>query len=103
MSGGMSIRAMATVLGVSPTTVQKYRAFDSTNSDASINVGTSRGRDGRLRPDRRFDTTHRDSIIKDLRAGGLSVRQVAEAVGCSVGTVHRVMSLPSDVSASTSL
>lgn len=34
----------------------------------------------------------RDEEIRSLRAGGQTVRAIADEVGCSVGTVHRVLS-----------
>lgn len=50
-----------------------------------------RGLDGKWRPNRRFDTTNRDRKIVLLRSGGRSIRTIAAEVGCSVGTVHRVL------------
>lgn len=49
------------------------------------------GRDGKWRPNRRFDTTQRDRRILLLRSGGLSIRAIASEIDCSVGTVHRVL------------
>jgi DNA-binding NarL/FixJ family response regulator len=54
-------------------------------------MGLSLGRDGKLRPDRRFDTTRRDAEIIELHDQGVSMREIAAKVGCSVGTVHRVI------------
>jgi DNA invertase Pin-like site-specific DNA recombinase len=51
------------------------------------------GLDGKWHPSRRLDTTNRDRKIRQLRAGGQSVRTIAAAAGCSVGTVHRVIRL----------
>jgi DNA-binding NarL/FixJ family response regulator len=50
------------------------------------------GLDGKWRPNRRFDTTQRDIEIVLLRSGGKSIRAIAREIGCSVGTVHRVLS-----------
>jgi len=50
------------------------------------------GLDGKWRPNRRFDTTHRDRQIVLLRSARKSIRAIAAEVGCSVGTVHRVLS-----------
>jgi DNA-binding NarL/FixJ family response regulator len=33
----------------------------------------------------------RDDRIRELRAGGWSMREIAAEVGCSVGTVHYVI------------
>lgn len=48
------------------------------------------GRNGRSYPARQA-AVERDKSIRELRAEGLSVRQIAERAGCSVGTVHRVV------------
>lgn len=50
------------------------------------------GLDGKWRPNRRFDTTQRDRQIVLLRSARRSMRAIAAEVGCSVGTVHRVLS-----------
>ena len=49
------------------------------------------GLDGKLRPARRGDTTKRDQEILKLRMQGMSLRAIASKLGCSVGTVHRVI------------
>lgn len=50
------------------------------------------GTDGKWRPNSRFDTTERDLRIAAAKTQhGLSVRQIAKEIGCSVGTVHRVL------------
>ena len=49
------------------------------------------GLDGKWRPNRRFDTTSRDYNIVRLRTTGWSMRDIAAEIGCSVGTVHRVI------------
>jgi DNA invertase Pin-like site-specific DNA recombinase len=49
------------------------------------------GLDGKVRPNRRFDTTARDERIRSLHADGSSMRAIATEVRCSVGTVHRVL------------
>ena len=50
------------------------------------------GLDGKWRPNRRVDNTSRDRNIVGLRATGRSMRDIAAEIGCSVGTVHRVIS-----------
>jgi DNA-binding NarL/FixJ family response regulator len=49
------------------------------------------GLDGKWRPNSRFDTTQRDRQIVLLRSSGKSIRAIGTEVGCSVGTVHRVL------------
>jgi DNA invertase Pin-like site-specific DNA recombinase len=49
------------------------------------------GLDGKRRPDRRCDNTDHDAEIRALRADGKPIRAIAAEVGCSVGTVHRVL------------
>jgi DNA-binding NarL/FixJ family response regulator len=52
------------------------------------------GLDGKWRPNRRFDTTLRDRQIVTLRVvNGKSIRAIGAEIGCSVGTVHRVLRL----------
>jgi DNA-binding NarL/FixJ family response regulator len=91
-----SVRAVAehlreAGLPTSPSTV--WRVEKATRGGR---VGLSLGRDGKLRPDRRIDTTARDTEIYRLYADGddigpMSMREIAAQVGCSVGTVHRVI------------
>jgi IS30 family transposase len=93
---GMSVRAIAKVLGVSPSTAQRDLAEQRAGRDRDlgpgrISVGWTRGTDGKLRPNRRFDTTERDNQIRRLRQQRMSVRAIASEVGCSAGTVHRVL------------
>lgn len=88
---GMSIRAMSSAIGISPTTLNKLVIADTTNDDGSIQVPTRTGLDGKRRPGRRFDTTYRDQQIGQLRHDGQTVRQIATNLGCSVGTVHRTL------------
>jgi hypothetical protein len=90
----LSVRAAAELRGVSPSTVQRdrQRADDyQPADDGTIPVRRLVGRDGKHRPSRRFDTTARDLRILALRRIGWSVREIAGEVGCSVGTVHRVI------------
>lgn len=82
--GELSIRVIARLTGVSPSTAMRG------NTDRE--VGWSTGLDGRVRPNRRLDTTERDKRIAKLYAAGKSMRAIAAQVGCSVGTVHRVVS-----------
>ena len=90
----MSLRAIAAATGVSPMTVLRGLKADAnyqTAEDGTISYGMVLGLDGKRRPSRRFDTTARDSRICELRDAGQSVRAIAGEVGCSVGTVHRVL------------
>lgn len=57
----------------------------------NIPAGFCKGLDGKLRPNRRSDTTARDVRIIALHLEGKSMRVIAAAVGCSVGTVHRIV------------
>jgi hypothetical protein len=51
------------------------------------------GTDGKWRPNSRRDTTERDLQIAVARTkAGKSIRAIAAENGCSVGTVHRVLS-----------
>ncbi|TAJ49663.1 MAG: hypothetical protein EPO52_01505 [Herbiconiux sp.] len=91
---GASIRALAKMIQSSPTTVMKMRKdLDDWHPDENgrIQVRTVRGLDGKLRPGRRFDTTERDDNIRLRRSSGQTIRAIADAVGCSVGTVHRIL------------
>jgi len=49
------------------------------------------GRDGKVRPGVRYDTRGRDATIRRRHDQGESMRTIAGAAGCSVGTVHRVI------------
>jgi hypothetical protein len=53
--------------------------------------GYCKGADGKLHPQRHYDTTLRDAKIIELHDHKKSMRAIAAAVGCSVGTVHRVI------------
>lgn len=89
----MSYRAMAKVLGVSPSTIARDVAKQDKplpDGRREVEVGPVMGLDGKVRPGRRVDTTQRDAEIRRLRASGFTVREVAARLGCSVGTVHRV-------------
>ncbi|MEU2198721.1 helix-turn-helix domain-containing protein [Isoptericola sp. NPDC019482] len=93
----MSVRAIAAVTGVSPSTAHRDLASlpgYQPDAEGRIAVGRVMGLDGKVRPSRRFDTTARDQRIRELRDEGLSMRAIATEVGCSVGTVHRVCSAP---------
>ena len=59
--------------------------------DGKMVLGTTVGLDGKVRPDRLYDTTERDNQIRELRASGKSMREIAAEVQCSVGTVHRIL------------
>jgi DNA-binding NarL/FixJ family response regulator len=73
-------------LDTSPSTVWRVA-----KSARGRQIGLSLGRDGKLRPDRRFDTSQRDAEIYRLYVEDMSMREIAAKVGCSVGTVHRVI------------
>jgi hypothetical protein len=94
---GMSVRAIASAtyaLGVpaSPTTVLKIlHHLNPPNDQGMIRASVGFGLDGKTRLNRRVDTTERDTRIRDLRSGGKSMRAIAAEVGCSVGTVHRII------------
>jgi DNA-binding CsgD family transcriptional regulator len=101
---GMSIRATAQAMGISPKTVQKKlreirQKADAELPDGEIYIGKNIGLDGRVRPDRRIDTTRRDDAIIALHLSGASLRSIATEMKCSVGTVHRVIHSGHPVSA----
>jgi IS30 family transposase len=90
----MSVRALAAMLGISPTTVMSdIKSADgyAPNEDGMIEVGKVMGIDGKVRPSRRIDTSRRDTLIRELFTAGHSMRSIALQVGCSVGTVHRTI------------
>lgn len=85
---------MAKALGLSPTTVMadiKSSAGYLPDQDGMIQVGKVMGLDGKVRPSRRSDTSARDVLIREMSAAGCSTRTIAASVGCSVGTVHRIV------------
>lgn len=95
-TGSLSIRALAAIFGVSPSTVHRdtmRRRVDRVVKDDEGNllVPLTMGIDGKLRPAVRYNTSGRDALIRRLRAEGTTMRAIAEEVGCSVGTVHRVL------------
>lgn len=59
--------------------------------DGTAVVGRVRGLDGKVRPSRRLDNTGRDAEIVERLNRGESYRAIASAVGCSIGTAHRVV------------
>lgn len=61
------------------------------DSDGMVTVDMTKGIDGKLRPNRQVDTTDRDKEIRRLHRDGQSMRSIANEVGCSVGTVHRII------------
>jgi IS30 family transposase len=89
-----SIRAIASAKGVAPSTVLRHRQRRDDyhpDDDGMITVGMTKGLDGKLRPSRQVDTRDRDNQIRKLHREGQSMRGIAKDVGCSVGTVHRVI------------
>lgn len=91
---GLSVRQLASILGVSPSTLhrdlKKAPGYEP-DEDGRITVMLVKGRDGKIRPGRRVDTTARDLAIYRMRRDKASIREIAKTVGCSVGTVHRVL------------
>jgi DNA-binding NarL/FixJ family response regulator len=84
-----SLRALAAEFGASPSTIAKMvRKAEGQRPQVKMIMG----RDGKMRPDRRYDITARDALIVDLRSAGFLMREIASEVSCSVGTVHRVIS-----------
>lgn len=81
----MSTRQAAKVLGVSHSTIARLRQ--------GAGIVRAEGRDGKFRLSRGLPELRavRDAEIVRLRESGAAVRTIAEAVGCSVGTVHRVI------------
>ena len=88
MAGSMSPAAIAATLGVS---VKAVRRIVAREPDAHRKNVRMPGVDGRTRPAHHGDTTERDARIRAHRAGGATIRAIGEAVGCSYGTVHRVL------------
>ena len=91
----MSLRAIGRIVSLSASTVHRdvsaSRGDLETDDDGNLLVPLTMGLDGKVRPSRRLDTRGRDALIVQMRADGDSVRAIAAAVGCSVGTVHRVI------------
>lgn len=90
-----SIRAVASAKGVAPATVHRRRQRRNAyqpDSDGMVTVDMTKGLDGKLRPSRQVDTTDRDKRIRKLHQEGRTMRAIAAEIGCSVGTVHRVIS-----------
>jgi DNA-binding Lrp family transcriptional regulator len=91
---GMSVRAIASATGISPTTVLKIVHALTDQDDGTIRAWMARGLDGKTRLNRLVDTTDRDArIVSAYRSDGKTMRAIAREVGCSVGTVHRVLVL----------
>jgi transposase len=85
-----SLRTLAKQYGVSPSTIAKMvrkaeQDFEQQQPKLIM------GRDGKRRPDRRYDTSTRDAKIIGLRLEGYSLRQIASEVSCSIGTVFRIV------------
>jgi transposase len=88
---GLSLRALAKVYGRSAATMGRIeQRLNAPDKDGRVAVFDCTGLDRKVRPSRRLDT--RDRRIHTLRASGKSIRAIAAEVGCSVGTVHRVLS-----------
>lgn len=89
-----SQRRIAELLSISPSTVaRRYeRVLIPDEPDGGFHVIPMTGADGKSRPSRSFDTSHRDAWIREQRAAGRSIRAIATDGQCSVGTVHRVLS-----------
>ncbi|OBJ86498.1 helix-turn-helix domain-containing protein [Mycobacterium asiaticum] len=55
-------------------------------------AATTPGADGRHRPTwDRFNNPETEQQVHELRAAGQSVRDIAETLGCSRGTAHRII------------
>ena len=53
---------------------------------------TSTGADGRTRPTwDRFNNDQTEQQVRELRQAGQSVRDIADTLGCSRGTAHRII------------
>lgn len=91
----MSVRTQARILGVSASTVVRDR--QRVDKDGRAVVWKARGIDGKVRPSRRLDNRERDALIVQRRQAGDSLRTIALAADCSVGTVHRVLKTADDI------
>ena|SRR5258705_13346996 len=72
----LPVRRAAELFGVNPSTIQRRRARET------------------YRPRRALDEherAERDAAILTARAAGASIRDIAAALGCSVGTVHHAI------------
>jgi DNA invertase Pin-like site-specific DNA recombinase len=87
---GLSIRAIASATGCSPTTVHKYLTQLFAAGD-TVGSKMKKGRDGKSRPSRRIDTSERDAEIIKLRQDHHTLTEIADLTNCSVGTAHRVL------------
>jgi DNA invertase Pin-like site-specific DNA recombinase len=89
---GMSVRAIASATGISPTTVLKIlHLLNPPDQYGMIHASKARGLDGKVRLNRQVDTTDRDARIRELQRAGKPVRAIAAETECSIGTVHRVL------------
>lgn len=70
---------------------QPSPGYASPSPGLFIPVGWTLGLDGKVRPNRVFDTGPRDEKILELRARNYSLRAIAAECRCSPGTVHRVL------------
>jgi IS30 family transposase len=72
----VSVRRAAELLDVNPSTIQRRRAREAWRPRRALDD---------------HDRATRDAAILTARADGASVRTIAADLGCSVGTVHRVI------------
>lgn len=89
--GGLSVRAIAAVLGVAKSTVDRdVAATASTVPDGTVDTPRSTGRDGRSVPSQRgssADVLSRRVEVARMRAQGMSQVQIARELGVSQPTV----------------
>lgn len=90
-AAGMSTRQIAEEEGVAPATIQKV--LEASDEAAPLEVV---GKDGRRRPSQRQPKTEQDARRQDvvaLRAEDphITVREIADQLGLSVGTVARAL------------
>lgn len=89
--GGVPVRVVASMVGVSPTTVMKIKRELNAALESENITYDSVGVDGKRRPGIRADNSVRDERIRASYENGYSMRKVADHFGVSVGTVHRVV------------
>lgn len=70
----------------------RVQQCENSSVEHRIPAGKILGLNGKLYPNQRFDATRRDRRIVTLRVmDGKTIRAIAAETGCSVGTVHRVL------------
>jgi N6-adenosine-specific RNA methylase IME4/ParB-like chromosome segregation protein Spo0J len=94
---GMSQRQIAQAVGVSLGTVSNALTC---SGDQNWSPEQVIGADGKSYPAERNLVEQRNEIIRAMRADGMSQRQIAQAVGVSLGTVSNVLALVGDENSS---